>query len=41
MKLLEDLGAKTDVVDVNERTPAQLLEERKAAVAAKEAKEQK
>jgi ankyrin repeat protein len=35
MKLLESYGAKTDVVDVNGKTPAQLLEERKAAVAEK------
>jgi ankyrin repeat protein len=39
MKLLENLGADPNIVDSKGRTPAQLLEERKAAVAAQEAKE--
>jgi ankyrin repeat protein len=31
MKLLESYGARTDVLDVNGRTPSRLLEERKEA----------
>lgn len=31
MKLLESYGAKTDVLDVNGKTPSQLIKERKDA----------